>query len=122
MRKLYVFAIVFVIAVTIGCSISNPDCYPNITEGDSGMPLPEGNYVAEHGSEWMLVADDVVRIGRDKSSFSVLSNKTNVKLFDKNDLSYAHPQYLRTIDNDTIEWTRKASGPSPQYKIIFRRK
>ena len=88
----------------------------------SGPPLPEGDYVADHGSEWMRVSDDIVRIGRDKSSFSLLSNKTNVKLFDKNDLSHATPQYLRAIDNDTVEWTRKASGPSPQYKIIFRRK
>ena len=112
MRRLCVLIIVFAIAVTIGCYVLNR----------SGSPLPEGNYVADHGSEWMQVSYDIVRIGRDKSSFSVLSNTTNVKLFDKNDLSHAHPQYLRIIDNNTVEWTRTASGPSPQYKIIFRRK
>ena len=112
MRKLYAGAIVLVVVAVVVIMMLNR----------SGPPLPEGNYVVDHGSEWMRVSDGIVRIGRDKSSFSVLTNTTNVKLFDKNDLSHAHPQYLRIIDNDTVEWTRKASGPSPQYKIIFRRK
>ena len=112
MRKLSAVAIVLAVVAVVVIMLLNR----------SGPPLPEGDYVAEHGSEWMRVSDDIVRIGRDKSSFSALSNRTNVKLFDKNDLSHAHPQYLRTIDNDTAEWTRTASGPSPQYKIIFRRK
>ena len=112
MRKLYAGAIVLAVVAVVVIMMLN----------GGGSPLPEGEYVAEHGSEWMRVSDDIVRIGRDKSSFSVLPNKTNVKLFDKNDLSHAHPQYLRAIDNDTVEWTRTASGPSPQYKIIFRRK
>ena len=112
MRKFYAVAIVLVVAAIVAIIMLNL----------SGPPVPDGYYVAERGAEWMRVTDGVVRIGRDKSSFSVLSNKTNVKLFDKNDLSHAHPQYLRIVDNDRVEWMRKASGPSPQYKIIFHRK
>ena len=112
MRKLYVAVIVFAVVAIVAIMLSNRN----------GLPLPEGNYVAEQSTEWMRVANDIVRIGRDKSSFSVLPNKTNVKLFDQNDLSHVHPQYLRIIDNDTVEWAREASGPSPRYKIIFRKK
>ena len=112
MRKLYVVAIVFVVVAIVAMMLSNRN----------GLSLPEGDYVAEQSTEWMRVANDIVRIGRDKSSFSVLPNKANVKLFDQNDLSHAHPQYLRIIDKDTVEWEREASGPSPQYKIMFRKK
>ena len=87
-----------------------------------GPPLTEGSYFNEQGNEWMSVANGVVRIGRGKASFSVLPNKTNVRLFDENDLSSAHPQYLRIIDEDAVEWTRVASGASPQYQITFRRR
>lgn len=114
MRKLHAGAIVLAVVAVVVIILLN----------HSGPPLTEGDYVAEHGSgsEWMLVSNDIVRIGREKSSFSVLPNKTKVKLFDKNDLSHAHPQYLRIIDDDTVEWEREASGPSPRYKILFRRK
>lgn len=112
MRKLYVVVIVLVVVAIVVIMLSN----------SKGLPLPEGDYVAEQSTEWMRVANDIVRIGRDKSSFSVLPNKTNVKLFDQSDLSHVHPQYLRIINNDTVEWEREASGPSPQYKIIFRKK
>ena len=118
MKKKYAAAIALAFAVIFIITTSSCIGLPLF----GGSPLPEGNYVTERGSEWMHVADDTVIIGRDESSFSVLPNRSNVKLFDKNDLSRAHPQYLRKIDNDTVEWIRKASGPAPQYKIIFHRK
>lgn len=112
MIRSYVAAIILLAVVAI--------VYVGCVNGNSA--LQEGNYVAEGGKEWLSVSNGVVRIGRDKSSFSVLPNKTNEKLFDKNDLSFAHPQYLRSVEDNMVEWVREASGPSPQYKIIFRRK
>lgn len=110
MSRIYIvatFLIVVVIIIT-GCVNDNS--------------LQDGDYVAENGKEWLCVSNGIVRIGRDKCSFSVLPNKTNEKLFDKNDLSLAHPQYLRLIDKEMVEWVREASGPSPRYKIIFHKK
>ena len=137
MSKLYIIAIILIVVVVIIMANGNDS---SSTKGRNpvrhmpieknrpserdrcGPPLTEGNYTNEPGKEWMLVDNGVVRIGRDRASFSVLPNKTNVKLFDKDDLSSAHPQYLQYIDENTAEWVRKASGPNPQYKIIFHRK
>ncbi len=88
-------------------------------------PVPtivDGRYRAISGPEWMEVHGDSVRVGRGNSSFSILRNRASGrKIYDRNDLAKAHPQRLRIIDENRVEWTRDPSPPSPLYKIVFQR-
>ena len=112
MKKFFAIAFVFVVGAVV---IILSRCM-------LGGDLPNGDYFAEDGTgEWMRITRKTIVIGRGKSSFSTLPNKIDEILFDKNDISKSHPQYLR-YNTNTIEWVREASGPSPKYTIIFRKK
>ncbi len=83
--------------------------------------IPSGTYVAEEGIKIIMVADnDNVRIVRGKSTLYSLPNRTNRKVYDKDDLAKSKPQRLRRVDADRVEWIREPAGPSPKYKVIFK--
>ena len=81
--------------------------------------IPAGTYVAEGGNEIMAVDNDNVRIVRGKSTLYFLPNRTNRKVYDKDDLAQAHPQRLFLVATNTVEWIREPAGPSPKYKVVF---
>ncbi len=85
----------------------------------SGL-VPSNTYVAEKGSEIMIVDSDSVRIVRGKSTLYSLPNRTNRKVYDKDDLAKSKPQRLRRVDADRVEWIREPAGPTPEYKVIFK--
>lgn len=82
--------------------------------------IPSGTYVAEKGSEIMVADNDNVRIVRGKSTLYSLPNRTNRKVYDKDDLAKSKPQRLRRVDADRVEWIREPAGPTPEYKVIFK--
>lgn len=82
--------------------------------------IPPNTYVAEKGGEIMIVDNDSVRIVRSKSTLYSLPNRTNRKVYDKDDLAKSKPQRLRRVDADRVEWIREPAGPSPKYKVIFK--
>ena len=85
----------------------------------SGL-IPPNTYVADKGGEIMIVANDSVRIVRGKSTLYYLPNRTNRKVYDKDDLAKSKPQRLRRVDADRVEWIREPAGPTPEYKVIFK--
>ena len=85
----------------------------------SGL-IPPNTYVADKGGEIMIVDNDCVRIVRGKSTLYSLPNRTNRKVYDKDDLAKSKPQRLRCVDADRVEWIRESAGPSPEYKVIFK--
>lgn len=83
--------------------------------------IPSGTYVAGEGIKIIMVADnDNVRIVRGKSTLYSLPNRTNRKVYDKDDLAQSHPQRLFLVATDTVEWIREPVGPSPEYKVMFK--
>lgn len=85
----------------------------------SGL-IPPDTYVAEKGGEIMIVDNDSVRIIRGKSTLYFLPNRTNRKVYDKDDLAKSRPQRLRRVNTDMVEWIREPAGPTPEYKVIFK--
>ncbi len=86
------------------------------------IPLPIGEWTAKN-RDWMRVSSSSIRIGRDNSSYAVLPNNANGRrIFDRNDLAKVHPQRLRILENGDVEYIREASGPSPEYRIVFQLK
>ena len=85
----------------------------------SGL-IPPNTYVADKGGEIMIVDNDSVRIVRGKSTLYSLPNRTNRKVYDKDDLAQSHPQRLYFVAMNTVEWIREPVGPSPKYKVIFK--
>ena len=85
----------------------------------SGL-IPPNTYVAEKGGEIMIVDNDSVRIVRGKSTLYFLPNRTNRKVYDKDDLAKSRPQRLRRVNTDMVEWIREPAGPTPEYKVIFK--
>ena len=82
--------------------------------------IPPSTYVAEKGSELLIVGNDNVRIVRGKSTLYLLPNKTNRRVYAKDDLAKSRPQRLRLVDMDMVEWIREPAGPSPEYKVLFK--
>ena len=85
----------------------------------SGL-IPPNTYVADKGGEIMIVDNDSVRIVRGKSTLYFLPNRTNRKVYDKDDLAKSRPQRLRRVNTDMVEWIREPAGPTPEYKVIFK--
>ena len=109
-RIVFVLGAAVVIAIMAYC----------ILEGNT--PLPIGEYVAEQSSEKMKVEEDNVRIIRGKSTLYELPNRTNNRIYDKDDLVKSKPQRLNLIEEGKVEWIREPAGPNPQYKVIFIRR
>lgn len=85
-------------------------------------PLPVGEWSAKDGSFWMQVGPSSIRIGRtgEKATFAVLPNNANgQKIYDRDDMTKAHPYHLRTRTDGSVEWLREATGPSPEYTTLF---
>lgn len=83
--------------------------------------IPIGEYGAKKSQERMIVDTDNVRIIRGKSTLYLLPNKTNTRVYANDDLAKSKPQRLYLWGNDKVEWIREATGPSPEYKMIFVR-
>ncbi len=87
------------------------------------VPLQIGEWTAVNSSDWMRVSSSSIRIGRDDSAYAVLPNNANGRrVYDKNDLAKVHPQRIRILENGNVEWIREAAGPSPEYRLVFRKR